>query len=71
MGDATPPKEHLLIVLPLPPNQELLDGIKKKHPGITIKYHVIQFGVAFGHVPHDIPDGTCHPTTSPYFTADN
>jgi hypothetical protein len=71
MGDATPPKEHLLVVLPLPPNQELLDGIKKKHPGITIKYHVVQFGVAFGHVPHDIPDGTCHPYISPYFTADN
>ena len=71
MGDATPPKEHLLIVLPLPPNQELLDGIRKKHPMITIKYFEVSFGVAFGHVPHAIPDGTCPTYTYPYFTADD
>ena len=71
MGDATPPKEHLLIVLPLPPNQKLLDGIRKKHPAITIKYFEVSFGVAFGHVPHNIPDGTCPTYTCPYFTADD
>jgi hypothetical protein len=59
MGDATPAKEHILILLPLPPNQELLDGLKKKHPGVTINYHLIEFKVVFGQRAHNIPDGIC------------
>ena len=57
MGDATPPNEHILILLPLPPNEKILDGIKKKHPGVTITYHVLDFKVVFGGEPHKIPDG--------------
>ena len=60
MGDATPPMEHILILLPLPPNQELLDGIKKKHPGVTITYHLLEFKMVFGGEPHKIPDGIYH-----------
>jgi hypothetical protein len=57
MGDATPPHEHILILLPLPPNEKILDGIKKKHPGVTITYHLLDFKVVFGGEPHKIPDG--------------
>jgi hypothetical protein len=60
MGDATPPKEHILILLPLPPNQELLDGIKKQHPGVTITYHLLELKMVFGGEPHKIPDGIYH-----------
>jgi hypothetical protein len=64
MGDATPAKEHVLILLPLPPNQKILDGIKKKHPGVTITYHLLDFKVVFGQQAHNIPDGICISPTS-------
>jgi hypothetical protein len=57
MGDATPPKEHILILLPLPISQELLDGIKKKHPNTTIKYHFLDLKAVFAGAPPNVPDG--------------
>lgn len=57
MGDARPPHEHLLVILPLPPNEEILNGLKKKHPGLTIKYHQVEFAMIFGSKAHPIPDG--------------
>ena len=63
MGDATPAKEHILILLPLPPNEEILSGIKKKHPGVTIKYITLSFPQVFGGEPHGVPDGISHLST--------
>ncbi len=59
MGDATPPQEHILTILPLLPSEELLDGIKKKHPGVTINYQFLDFKAIFGNKPHNVPDGIC------------
>ncbi|KAE9377192.1 D-isomer-specific 2-hydroxyacid dehydrogenase-like protein [Stipitochalara longipes BDJ] len=56
MGDATLATEHILILLPLPPDEKILDGLKKKHPGITIKYHTLSFAAVFGQEPHNVPD---------------
>lgn len=59
MGDAAPPKEHILILLPLAVSPELIDGIKKKHPNTTIKYHFLDLKVIFAGLPHNVPDGIC------------
>jgi hypothetical protein len=67
MGDATPAKEHILILLPLPPNEEILGGIKKKHPGVTIKYVTLSFSAVFGLEPHNVPDGICSVPTCLHF----
>ncbi len=67
MGDATPPKEHILILLPLPPNEEILSGIKKKHPGVTIKYITLSFPQVFGVEPHGVPNGISSLTTSLHY----
>jgi len=61
MGDARPPptstKEHILALLPFPPDQKILDSIQKKHPNVDFDYETIQFthGVA---VVDNMPAGT-------------
>jgi hypothetical protein len=62
MGDASPPaKEHIVILLPLPEPKEILDGLRKKHPNITIKYHFLDLKARTVMDHNSVPDGTALP----------
>jgi hypothetical protein len=68
MGDASPPpKEHILLLLPLPEPKDTLDALRKKHPNITIKYHLVDLKTLrnLGH--HSVPDGISPPFTTWYY----
>ncbi|KAI9714199.1 MAG: hypothetical protein M1812_006420 [Candelaria pacifica] len=49
--------EHLLIVVPLPEPEKILDRIRKEHPNIKISYHEITLGrTTFDRDESDIPN---------------
>ncbi|KAH8598877.1 D-isomer-specific 2-hydroxyacid dehydrogenase-like protein [Bisporella sp. PMI_857] len=43
MGDATPPKDYVLFILPWPEPTEILDNLRKKHPNAEISWLTIQY----------------------------
>lgn len=58
MGDATTPKDHILVLLPIAVPAENFDKIQKHHPGVTIKFHFLDMKKMFAGQPHlqDVPD---------------
>lgn len=60
MGDASlPPREHVVVLLPLEEKKSVTDAIRKKHPHITLDYHFIDMkalGVKGFNI-HSVPDG--------------
>jgi hypothetical protein len=38
MGDATPPREHILCIIPFPEPTEIIKRIQKKHPNVDFSY---------------------------------
>jgi len=43
-GGAESPRENLLLVLPIPPPQEILDRLKLKFPHVEINYYTNAIG---------------------------
>jgi len=57
MGDATPPRQHILCILPFPEPTEIFERIQAKHPNVDFSYRKSSF-IGGKFVNHDIPDGT-------------
>lgn len=60
MGDASPPRQHILCVLPFPEPHDIFKKIKAKHPNVDFSYQSLQFTRGKISTP-DIPDGILPP----------
>jgi hypothetical protein len=50
MGEIPPPeKEHLLVIVPYPEPKDIIEGIKKRHPNVSIYYKTLE---TFSPKPH-------------------
>jgi len=56
MGDATPPRQHILCILPFPKPTEIFEKIRAKHPNVDFSYKTSSL-VNGKFVNPDIPDG--------------
>jgi hypothetical protein len=68
MGDAAPQeKDTLLIILPFPESNEILEGLRKKHPQFKIIYKTVNWrakGKAVFQIKDDLDDGLYFPPSS-------
>jgi len=56
MGDASPPRELILAIIPFPEPTELIEKIKKKHPNVDFAY--VQRAFSPKAITDAVPDGT-------------